>query len=197
MELQEMKNVWASVDARLKENEMLNKRIVQEMLHKKSNKSLSWLVNYDVVGIVVLLVGIPLCIYAYSIHSLISAKITITVILVSIILGIIWYCYKLKSSLINIDFSKNIKDSLSHINRYNILLKREKIISYSIIIPLFSLLAIWYYYSAKMSFHSWTVLFAALIVGTVVTYWSYKRIYEKNIQSIKKSLEELEELKEE
>jgi len=197
MELQEMKNVWASVDARLKENEMLNKRIVQEMLHKKSNKSLSWLFNYEMIGVIVPLLAIPLLVYYYNLHSVLFVKSTFVVIIAFCILGAIWNWYKLKSCVMKIDFSKSVKDNLYHVNKYNILLKKEKMGSYFVALPILSLFATLSYYKLNASFHLWTFLVVALIIAVASSYWTYKKIYEKNIQSIKKNLEELEELKEE
>ena len=66
MELDELKNAWALVDERLKENEMLNKRIVQEMLSTKSNRSLNKLINSELRGLIALLFMIPICIWALN-----------------------------------------------------------------------------------------------------------------------------------
>jgi len=200
MELDELKNTWMVLDEQLKKNEMLNKRIVQEMLYKKSNKSLSWLINMDVLGIILLPLFIPLCIWLYGyskFHYPLSAKILFVVCVVTCILGTIWTCYKVLRYLIKIDFSKNISDNIHYVNEYAILIKKEKIVSYFVVIPTFSLLGILSYYELKVNLSLWIFLVVALIFGVIVTYWSYKKIYDSNIQSIKKSLEELSELKEE
>jgi len=199
MELQEMKNVWASVDARLKENEMLNKRIVQEMLHKKSNKSLSKLANYEVFSLVLLVFALPVTIWAFNLPHLTNAlfpTITFAVILVVIVYGIISGCYTLLRYFTKIDFSKNVKENMHLVNKYNMFYRKSKLANYFIIIPVFSLLGILSYYELKAPFYLWIFLVVVLITMTIVTYWIYKKVYDTSIQSIKKSLEELEELKE-
>ena len=200
MELDELKNTWMVLDEQLKKNEMLNKRIVQEMLYKKSNKSLSWLINMDVLGIILLPLFIPLCIWLYKyskFHYLLSSRILLVVGMATCILGTIWSCYKVLKYLIKIDFSKSISDNIHYVNSYNILIKKEKIVSYCIVLPVYLALAIFYYYELKVNFSYWTFLIVVFLSLTVVIYWAYKKIYDANIHSIKKSLEELKELKEE
>jgi len=110
------------------------------------------------------------------------------------ILGIIWYCYKLKQ-LMKMDFSKSVKDNMLCLNKYNFMITKEKSIQYFVLAPIISLLCIFSYYELKANV-SWRVfLVVMLILAIAGTYWMYKKIYDKNIQSIKKSLEELEELK--
>ena len=199
MELEELKTVWASVDERLKENEMLNKRMVQEMLYKKSNKSLNWLINTEIINNIVLLLTIPLCIFLYHLpvyKHLISPKILFITVIVGCIFGSTWSLYTLKKYLLKIDFSKSIKDNMYYLNNFNIYFKRGKIISYYVIIPVLYILGIWGYFELKAPFYLWIFLVIMFILGIFGTYWLNKKIYDTNIQSIKKSIEELEELKE-
>ena len=201
MELEEMKNVWASVDERLKKQEMVNSRMVQEMLHKKSSKSLNWLANYEMFNMIVSLLAIPLLVFLYNNYPVIFTNLSAKVIIVSgivvCVLGAIWSWYILKNYVMKMDFSKNIKDNMHYMNKYNILIGKGKFVNYFIIIPFLTALLAWYYYEFKAPFSVWILLLVFLAVVTAATYWIYKKIYEKNIQSIKKSLEELEELKEE
>jgi hypothetical protein len=199
MDLDELKNAWASVDERLKGSEMLNKRIVQEMLSDKSNKSLNKLVNYEMFNVIVLLLVIPFCVwilYTNLINFLFPKIIVVTGILFSVF-EIILRSYILKKYLLKMDFFKSIKENIYYMNKFSIYYKKWKMITYCIIIPIVSLLCVLCYYELKASFHLWIFLFAALIVAFLITYWTYKKIYEVNIQSIQKSLEELSELKEE
>jgi len=199
MELEELKNTWAVLDERLKKNEMLNKRMVQEMLCNKSNRALNKLMNTEFFSMLTLLV-IPLCIWLYHqprFENILSAKILYIVVIVTCILSAIWNCYKILKYLRNINFSKSIGDNLYYINKYNITIKKEKIVNYFVIFPVFSLLGILGYYELKATFSLWIFLFIVLTIGIATSYWMYKKIYDANIQSIKKSLEELKELKEE
>jgi len=197
MELDELKNTWTVLDEQLKKNEMLNKRIIQEMLYKKSSKSLSWLINMDFFSATVFLV-IPFLIWLYNspvTKNKLFPKIFCIVLIVFCILTTIWSCYKVFKYLIKIDFTKIIKDNIQLVNKYAILIKYEKIVGYYFVIPVLFLLGILIYYEQKANLFFWIFLIVVYIFATIMTYWSYKKIYDSNIQSIKKSFEELEELK--
>jgi hypothetical protein len=200
MELEELKVAWTSVNERLKKQEMLNTRMVEEMLKNKSSRSLNRLINIEILGGATVILVIPLLIWLLNdsryVNTLFPRILFITCIALCII-GSIWCCYTLKHYLMRIDFSKNIKDNMHYVNRYNIFYRKGKIASYFIIIPITSLLMILSYYELKVSFQLWVFLFAALIFMIGVVIWIYKSIYEKSIQTIKESLEELSELEEE
>ena len=83
------------------------------------------------------------------------------------------------------------------VNKFAIYYRKSKMINYFVIIPVFSLLGILGYYELKAPFHLWVFLFVALTIAIGCTYWIYKKVYDTNIQSIQKSLNELRELKEE
>ena len=200
MELDKLKEAWASVDERLKENEMLNKRIVQEMLSDKSNKSLNKLINYELINVIVCLSVIPICIWALMntrFTKFLSPKLLFVVTIIIAIIGIVLSSYILKKYLLKIDFSKNIKDNMYYLNKFIIYYRKSKMINYYIIIPVISALCIFAYYEHKVPFYMWVYLSVGLIIGIGATYWIYKKIYDVNIQSIQKSLDELKELKEE
>jgi len=199
MELDELKKTWASVEERLKENEMLNKRIMHEMLSTKSNKSLSKLINFEFFGMLVVF-AIPVCIWLYNHPAFKNTLFPKIMFIVGIVISILTpfiQLYKLKYLLMKIDFSKSIGDNIYLTNKYSIIIKKEKIINYFIFIPVFSLLGILSYHELNATFSLWIFLFIALAVAIAFVYWSYKNIYDANIESIKNSLEELEELKEE
>jgi hypothetical protein len=200
MDLDELKNTWMVLDERLKKNEMLNRQIVQEMLYKKSNKSLNWLIGADLISAIITLLAIPLWIGFYNkspFQNIYSLKIISVFLIVMSIFSVIWICYKLIKYLMKIDFSISVKDNMYFVNKYSILIKKEKIISYFIVIPVLFLLSIWFYYELKVNLSFWVFLGTVFISATIIVYWASKKIYDANIQSIKKSLEELEELKEE
>ena len=200
MELDELKNTWTVLDEQLKKNEMLNKRIIQEMLYKKSNKSLSWLINTDFWTMLTQLLAIPICIWLYNnpiFRNNFIPNILFIFLIITMILASVGDCYRILKYLIKVDFAKSVNNNMHYVNKYAIWIKKEKIVSYFIVIPFLSLLGILYYYEVKATLSLWIFLVVALTFAIAVTYWAYKKIYDSNIQSIKKSLEELEELKEE
>jgi uncharacterized protein (DUF983 family) len=126
-----------------------------------------------------------------------SIKILLIEAIIICAIGLIWYSYKLLKYLLKINFSKSIKDNMFCINRYTIMLKKEKIATYFILTPSMLILGAFAFYEMKIDFPLWTILVAGVALGVLLSFWGYKRIYDKNIQSIKQSLAELEELKEE
>ena len=96
-----------------------------------------------------------------------------------------------------VDFSKTISDNIYYTNKYNIQIKREKFAVNVIFVPLFVILAILSYAELKVNVQLWIFLICLLLLGSLITYWSYKRLYEKNINSILKSLNEIKQIEEE
>ena len=200
MELNELKNTWTTLEKQLKKNETLNKQLLLGMLHKKSDKSLNKLVNMDFIGIIIGFLVIPAAIWLYFVRNyyygnLLSVKILSVVLVAVAAILIIWYYFKLKH-LKKIDFSKSIKENMSCVTKYAIMVKQEKMASYFILTPVLYFLGIYCYYELKADVSYWTLLIVAFIVGVILAVWSYKKIYDTNIQSIKLNLGELKELEE-
>ena len=196
MELDELKKVWLSVDERLKKQEILNECIIKEMTYKKTNKSLMRLFWSDSIGIPALLLVIPYIVYLYGKFGgkYIIWDSTIIFLGVFCVAYFPFLCYRVYG-LMKIDLSGNIKSNLYFINRYSLQIKWEKIIMVFFVLVLFilgSLMLI----EQKADASWWTLWICSVILVTLYSFWSYKKIYDKNIQSIRKNLEELEELKE-
>lgn len=196
MELDELKTQWLELEKQLKKNETLNKQLLSEMLHKKSKKSLNRLVNSDFIGIIMSLLTIPAGIWIYNaIHfmgNFLSVKIFAVVYITAAFIGVIWYYYKLKY-LMKIDFSKSIKDNMYRVNKYDIMIKQEKMVTYYILIPVLFFLGALCYYEFHAGFSSWTFFIVTVTILTIITFWLYKKFYDTNIQSIKQKLDELKE----
>jgi uncharacterized protein (DUF983 family) len=193
MELDDLKGTWTVLEERLKKNEMLNKQIMEEMLRKKSKKSLNGLINLDFFGLVVMLLVIPICIWLYHapyFANLLSLKIFSVSMTVFFFLLAIWYCYKLRCAM-KIDFSKQVKSNMSCVSNYAVLLKWEKLATYFVLLPVVGLSAGFLYYELNASFSLWVFLIVALIIAIIGEYWLYKRFYDANIQSVKEGLEEM------
>ena len=196
MELDELKKVWLSVDERLKKQEILNECIIKEMTYKKTNKSLKRLLWSDGIGIPTLLLAIPFIVYAYGKFGgkYIMWDSTIIFSGVFCVAYLPFLCYRVYG-LMKIDLSENIKSNLYYINRYSLQIKWEKIIMVFFVLVLFilgSLMLI----EQKADASRWILWICMVILATLYGFWSYKKIYDKNIQSIRKNLEELKDLKE-
>ncbi|GHT11461.1 hypothetical protein FACS189426_13380 [Bacteroidia bacterium] len=196
MELDELKNVWSSLDERLSKQEKLKESLLKKMMQSKTSKTVSKLINYDLLSICILLVFIPFCVYIIDRfkYGFWGNSAIIFAILFACIY-IIWAVYKLHG-LMKVDFSKNINDNIYYMNKYNIHIKWDKIAS-RIYIPIFAILCILSYAESKVSVQIWVFMICLLLLVTLLTYWSWKGIYDNNIAAIRKSLEELKELEEE
>lgn len=199
MELDELKNTWLALDKKLGENNSLNDRIIKEMLKTKSNKSIGRLIGYEVFSLCVLLMILPLIVYLWIDSARTSQFMAGAVFLISMfvftVLLIIWTGIKI-AILIKIDLSKEIAENIRRTNRYNILIKREKLGSI-FLIPVLGILCSYLYAQVNAHVTLWVFMTCLFIILVLYTIWAYKRIYDKNISSIMRSLEELKELEEE
>lgn len=199
MELDELKNTWAALNERLKQSESLNTRIVKEILETKSNKSLSKILRIEIFGAVVLLVGAPFIIFIISIgKSHIKGNSLGYIFLVSIfffcLLSFVWQTFKLYN-LMKVDLSAVVTDNIRIMNRYNIWIQREKLVTW-VSIPVMGVLSTYLYVQLHANLFAWVFLTCVFIFATLLTYYQYKKVYDKNINSILKSLDELKELEE-
>ena len=197
MELEELKNAWAELDSRLKQNKSMNTTIIMKMAQNKADKSISRLINWEIFSVIILIPAIPLIFYAspwFSKYIFPHITMIYTAGYCCIFVG--WYIYKL-SGLMKVDFSKTISDNIYYTNRYNIQTKREKFAVYSVFTPLFVILAILSYAELKVNTQLWIFMICILLLAILTTYWMYKRLYGKNIASILKSMNEIKQLEEE
>lgn len=196
MELDELKNTWLTLDERLKKQEVLKENIMREMLHTKSDKALGRLIAYEIFGIIILLLVIPIPIYGIILPVKLQAyEIFMYSVLVSILGLLCWVLFKLYI-LTRINFSKPVISNIYHINKYNILIKKEKQFMF-LFIPLIMGGCIYLYTKLNVSTMLWVLMTCIFMASLVFTLWSYKKIYDKNIDSIQKSMDNLKELEEE
>lgn len=197
MELDELKNTWELLNRKLEEDKSLKESLILEVIRTKADKSLSKLVNYDILSFVILILLLPCIAYAYSRYSgqfNLWDIYTIYAMLVCIS-GIGWYMLKIRI-LMKVDLSQKISENIYYTNRYNIWIKREKLLMNMIVGPVFPILAIFMLIEMNTGAYLWLGVISLFVLASVLTYWSYKRIYEKNISSILKSLGEIKDLEE-
>ncbi|MDR3218935.1 MAG: hypothetical protein LBU22_08170 [Dysgonamonadaceae bacterium] len=197
MELEELKNLWTSLNERLSKQEKMKESIIKEMIYSKSNKSISRLLNYDVFNVIVSVSGIPalvwLCYTPFS--EMLAGKLFIGTMFVFLAIGLILEWIHIKY-LMKIDFVKSVSYNSLYINKYNNIIKKEKIASV-FIVAVCCFFGIYFYALLHANVFMWSFLVCLLIVLIGFTYFSYKKIYDKNIEEIQRSLEELKDLEEE
>ncbi len=199
MELDELKNVWITLDNKLQKNEKLNERLIREILERKSGKALNRLINFEWFGIIVFILATPVIIWLWGqsrFDGTIAPKILFVWVFIHVVCGLV-YTGKSVMNLMKIDFTKDIKLNTEIINRLIIKIKKEKQISIFLIIPVYYILGAISYYELHANLSLWTFMITIFIIGILGTYWQYDRYYASNIQTIKRSLDELKELQEE
>ncbi|WP_165040879.1 hypothetical protein [Dysgonomonas sp. ZJ709] len=196
MEMDELKNSWQALTEKLEKQEMLKETIIKKMLQEKTSKSLNKLVNMEMLGLVVILLFLPFIVYVIE-SSKISELYThfMCFLLFICVLVLVWVVIKLRL-LMKIDLNKDIKHNVLCTNRFNLYIRREKFMMYLIIPILFILCAI-VYASLNAPVFLWVFLGCVFLLCITGVLWQYKKIYDKNINSILKSLDELKELEEE
>jgi hypothetical protein len=194
METNELKNIWSSLDESLKKQELLNENILREMLEAKSNKSLSRLINQEAFGAIVILLLIPVLIVCFEVLNLLSFNLFTVVLIGLSIIGCIWQAIK-TFMLLKIDFSKPISSNIRQTNTYNLYMKREKF-AMIFLLPLMFFVLIYLYIRLDVDIVLWIFLACAIVTCLFAIYWLYKKVYDKNIHSILKSLDELKDLDE-
>jgi len=197
MELEELKNAWASFDTSFKQKELLNERILKEIIHTKTGKLLNFLNRFEFIGMLVCFIVLPFMIFILGrmMHTLwaeVLGYFAIGVILISCLTQ----SYKVLL-LIKIDLNGSVSENIKFFQKYQIFIEKEKIYSY-IILPISFILSI----VALMSFKTvelWRLvtIISIFLLSFPMTVWLYKTIYGAKLRSIQKSLEELKELEEE
>lgn len=198
MELDELRNTWSILDKKLEENNSLNDRIIKEMLHSKSNKSLGKLIGYEMFGFVVALLTLPLILYLLFKSHLRDSNIGFAFLVfmfVADLICITWQGVKI-IYLMKIDFTEKVSQNIRLINTYNIGIRREKLV-FLFFIPILVAFSIYFYIEYNVDIIGWSFMTCLFILALSFTHYQYKKIYDKNIKSILQSLEELRELEEE
>ncbi len=199
MELDDLKEAWTALDNRLKRNEELKESIILEMMQRKAEKLLNWLLKWNIIEILGMLIVIPFLVFFYQrLCWQISIFWDIFMIYAIFVCCItcVWYLFKLRK-LMKIDLTTDFVNNINRVNQYNIYVKRERIILQTIVGPIFLVLMLLTYVDLKAQLHQWVLLVSVVAFVTIYGYWAYKTLYKKNIESIIKSLNEIKELKEE
>jgi len=196
MELDELKNAWIALDNRLKRNEKLKENIILEMIRSKAGKLINRFIILEIISLVIILLVIPVIIFWLDNRGgkYITADVVMYLGLIICIIYPFWGVYKIRG-LMKIDLSKNVSNNIFYINRYNIQYKRE-FKSLYFIGPVFVILIVLYYAAMKVTLPLWTLLTCSFIAMIFILYWTYK-FFNKRIESVLKSLDEIKELKEE
>jgi len=195
MELEELKVAWSALDNRLKKNEELKESIILEMMQSKAGRLVDRFISLEIFGVIMMLLIGPLCIFLLDrFKGIVNIYIIFTAIICFVYS--FWGVIKIHG-LMKFDISKDVSNNIYYVNRYNHQINRyEKKFYWCFLVPAIVIFLVLSFASMKVTLSRWFLMICALIAGILFSYWSYKR-YNKNIDSILRSLDEIRELKEE
>lgn len=194
MELDDLKQNWELINKRLQENEVLNKRIIKEMITKRTTSAYNKLLNIEIISLIIMIILIPTFLiisqtvkYPPALPWIVSLAILAIFITIWIIIKIHW----LKK--FNIE-QKDIYQLARIIQTYRSWILKENYI----LVPLFMIFLIVRFVVVHAQNIPW---FATLIISVIIFlplcgFANYHFFYKKQFNNIQKSLRELNEFKE-
>lgn len=199
MELNELKNIWQELDQKIEKNNILNDKVIKDMLQTKGNKSISKLMAFEVLSLILLVAMIPVFLFLLAFFQNATSHLNYTIVFIKLmiifcVLAVVWYGVKIYF-LNKIEMRRSIKDNIYNITRYKLLLKREIQISF-ILYPIILGVCIYHFYTVKATVLLWVLLICLWLVVLVFVIWFYKKVTQKHIKSINQSLDELKDLEE-
>ncbi|MDR3235720.1 MAG: hypothetical protein LBT48_03210 [Prevotellaceae bacterium] len=198
MELEELKTNWLVLNERLAKNEILNKRIIKEMITKRTRSAYNRLFGYNVLGLV-LVSATAIGIFLLGLINFTPLSIVV-VGETGLILSIIWVIIRI--IIINrfqFDSKETVYELLVRVLKFKLLQKKEFIISLIfggiilgiIVFSCYSDLPIY------IPIYIRVIIFLSVAIFTfVLSYVSYL-CEKRNVEAIGKGLDELKELEEE
>lgn len=194
MELEDLKQQWQVLNKRLEENEILNKKIILDMIKKRTTSAYNKLMNMELVNLMIMIVLIPtflitLCTAKYlPTHAwLIFLGLFILLVTIWEVIKVIW----LKKFDIE---KKNIQQLALLINTY----RKWILMECAIIAPFVVIILGTLFFSIHTYNLPWLkiLLLSLIVILPIFIAIMYRFFYKKHFNNIQKSLDELKEFKE-
>lgn len=202
MELEEMKKLWQEHDNLLKENKMLNEKLISTMLKDKSKTAISSMVNFEYLGAAVC--TLLLLLYLTLIHTaFVNTLMTVCyfISLAFIITSLAMCIYKIQT-LNRIDLaSGSVSDTARKMELFRLFITKERIaslfLSPALIFTLVVVFARWVKHEDIFDFS--TSYITRIVLGSIVAIIAlavtYSRLYFRNIKQITDNLQEIEKFR--
>ena len=194
MELEELKASWNVLNERLEKSEMLNKRIIKEMITNRTQSAYDRLLRFDLFGLIVgLVISIMFSVLTFA-GQLVMKPLSFVVLEGCIVIGVLMQAYFLYIHA-KFDLEKKKLCELARLEfKYKLWMKRNHVIGIGI--GLIGILAFLFIEQDRLVV-GWEMRMAVgLLFGFIIAYFQI-RFYQKNIRIIEKGLEELKEFEEE
>lgn len=193
MELEELKQQWQLLNKRLEENEILNKKIILDMIKKRTTSAYNRLMNMELVNLMIMIVLIPIFLITLYIAKYLPTQALLIFLGLLILLVTIWEIIKvLWLKKFDIE-KKNIQQLSLIINTY----RKWILMECSIITPLVVIILGTRFFSIHAYNLPWlkVLLLSLIVILPIFIAIMYRFFYKKHFKSIQQSLDELKEFK--
>lgn len=191
MELEELKASWSVLNERLEKNELLNKRIIKEMITSRVLTAQQRLLWKGIIGYAIYLACLVFIVFSHTLFGtpLLIVFLICGLLLLSFSLGLPGFI-----AILKFDISGSLKDSYERILFY----QKSMRICYPVIVCLALLLLSFIYFTFRRSLGDREIFIfvSAFLIGLVGSIIEYRWDSSK-LLAMKKGVEELKEFKEE
>lgn len=194
MELENLKAGWGVLNERIQQNEILNKRIISDMIRNRTQSAQSRLFGYEVFCVlvmVVLCVGLPF-VYHNTIMTFASFMLLEVLMVVTLIGQLYGFSFMARFDI----EKKNIVELLRLVLQYKLYTRRTHI--YGPALGVAALIGFFFLQGDKLFTDSWRWVVLG-ISSVIAVFFGYIQIrfYNRNITTIETGLKELKEFEEE
>ncbi len=195
MELEKLKDTWRGLDQRMQQQEGLQSAIIRKILLGQSDKASNKMVGYSVVGLVIMMIGIPILLWGQG-RARGFVEVFNMILLIYLLCAIVT-TMMLILKIHRADFSESVCAKIRKVERAYRFYRRMAIVSYVIgALLIITLIVHLLTLEATFPLWFWGLLFALFAGGGVGAVFEYKRIFSRNFKIMLQNLKELEELEE-
>lgn len=203
MELDELKSTWNALDERLRKNELLNDRIIKEMITRKASSAWNRLIKWEQMGLVVvivsgiLLISLSLLNIIYN-NTVIGHNGIVVCTYIILFVALCWVSGKLFWMYTFDTASMDVKTITKFMNTYKKCFLWELGVSNMLLLPLL-IKATKIILTTNVSFPQVRLLIGGvlLVCVCICLIWYYKRIFSRSLKELRQSAKELEEFEKE
>lgn len=194
MELEELKISWGVLNERLQQNEILNQRLVREMIEKKAQSAQSKLLRLDLFGLIVVFAIIVLLPLIKTYTVMLTSSFILLMSVMVIALAVQAYLLYL---LLDINLNdKGLVENMKTILRYKLINKRNQ--TWGAVLGVLAVGGVLLLQGDQLYVNTVKLVSIGIIIPCaffigIIQY----RFYRNNIASIEKGLRELEEFEKE
>lgn len=194
MELEELKAGWNVLNERLEQNEILNKRIIKEMIINRTQSAYERLFRFDLFGLILAFVMCVLFPVLVVTGKIVMQPLSFAVLEGTICVGFIIQVF-FSAILHRFNMEKKRICELARLTLiYKLWMKRNFLFASGLVVS--ALIAFMFIEKARLVVN-WEIRLILILLFISIIMFYQIRFYLKNIQTIEKGLEELKEFEEE